>query len=152
MYNRHLENHVKYGNKLTLEDGTQGYPHYIRFDHDYVDHHHYVHIHHHKLDGIPYGWPLMATPFMGPCPSPLIADSMNLAPFTHNYPFHWEVDITLYAIDDHGLITDVDVHRELEEQEHLIAHHHWELDNDTLHLEHKLGPIHQRLHATQAYP
>lgn len=143
MYNRHLENHVKYGNKLTLEDGTQGYPHYIRFDHDYVDHHHYVHIHHHKLDGIPYGWPLMATPFMGPCPSPLIADSMNLAPFTHNYPFHWEVDITLYAIDDHGLITDVDVHRELEEQEHLIAHHHWELDNDTLHLEHKLGPIHQ---------
>ena len=34
MYNHHLENHVKYGNKLTIEDGMQGYPHYIQFDHE----------------------------------------------------------------------------------------------------------------------
>ena len=29
MYNRHLKNHAKYGKKLTLKDGAQGYPHYI---------------------------------------------------------------------------------------------------------------------------
>ena len=70
-----------------------------------------------NLDGIPYRWPLTAAPFMGPRPSPLITDSMNLAPFTRNYPFYQEVDVTLYSIDNHGLIADVDMHRELEEQE-----------------------------------
>ena len=110
MYNRRLENHIKYGNKLTLEDGTQGYPHYIRFNHDYVNHHHYIHVCHHNLDGIPYGWPLMATPFMGPHPSPLITNSINLTTFTRNYLFHQEVDIALSAIDNHSLITDVNVH------------------------------------------
>lgn len=89
---------------------------------------------------------------MGPRPSPLIANSMTLTPFTCNYPFHWEVDIALYAIDDHGLIADVNLHQELEEQEQLIAHHHQELDNNTLHLEHKLGPICHCLQAAQAYP
>ena len=89
MYNQRLENHIKYGDKLTLEDGTQGYPHYIRFDHDYVDHCHYVHTCRHSLDGTPYRWPPTATPFMGPHPSPLITNSMNLTPFTCNYPFYW---------------------------------------------------------------
>ena len=88
MYNRQLENHVKYGEKLTFKDGTQAYPHYIWFDHDYVDHRHYVHAHTMNLDGLPYGWPLTAAPFMGPRPSPLIANSMNLAPFTCTYPFY----------------------------------------------------------------
>ena len=40
------------------------------------------------MDGIPYGWPLTAAPFMGPHPSPLITNSMNLAPFTRTYPFY----------------------------------------------------------------
>ena len=123
MYNCQLENNIKYGEKLTLEDRAQGYPHYIQFNHDYVDHCHYVHAHHHNLDSIPYGWPLMATPFMGPHPFPLISSSMNLAPFTHTYPFHREVNITLYAINDHGLIANVNVHQELEEEERWIAHH-----------------------------
>ena len=152
MYNRRLKNHVKYGKKVTLEDGTQGYPHYIQFDHDYVNHHHYVHTCCMNLDGIPYGWPLTAAPFMGPRPSPLIADSMNLAPFTSNYPFYREVDIALYSIDNHGLITNISIHQKLEEQERLIAHRCWELDNDALHLERKLGPVHHHLRAAQAYP
>ena len=152
MYNCRLENHVKYGNKLTLEDGTQGYPHYIQFDHDYIDHHDYIHTCHHGLDGIPYGWPLTTAPFMGTCPSPLIADSMNLTPFTRNYPFYREVNIALYAIDDHGLIANVDMHQELEEEEQLLAHHRRELDNDTLHLECRLGLVCQHLSAAQAYP
>ena len=152
MYYRRLENHVKYGDKLTLKNRSQGYPHYIRFNHDYVNHHHYIHTRRLGLDSIPYRWPLTAAPFMGPRPSPLIADSMNLAPFTRNYPFYREVDIALYSINNHGLITDVDVHWELEEQEQLLTHRHRELDNDTLHLEHKLGPIHRCLRATQAYP
>ena len=94
----------------------------------------------------------MAAPFMGPCPSPLIANSMTLAPFTCNYPFYREVDIALYSIDNHGLIADVDMHRELEEQKRHIAHLRCELDNDTLHLERKLGPVRRRLRTTQAYP
>ena len=109
MYNRRLENHVKYGKKLTLKDGTQAYPHYIWFNHDYVDHRHYIHACNMNLDGIPYRWPLTAAPFMGPHPSPLITDSMNLAPFTRNYPFYQEVDVTLYSIDNHGLIADIDM-------------------------------------------
>ena len=94
----------------------------------------------------------MAAPFMGPRPSPLIADSMTLAPFTCNYPFYREVDIALYSIDDHGLIANVDMHRELEEQERHIAHRCCELDNDTLHLERKLGPVRRHLRTAQAYP
>ena len=117
MYNHCLENHIKYSEKLTLEDGAQGYPHYIQFNHDYVNHCHYMHACRHNLDGIPYGWPLTTAPFMGPHPSPLIADSMNLAPFTCNYPFYLEVDIALYAIDDHSLIANIDMHWELEEEE-----------------------------------
>lgn len=152
MYNCRLENHVKYSEKVTLEDRTQGYPHYIQFDHDYVNHHHYVHAHRMNLNGIPYRWPLTAAPFMGPHPSLLIADSMNLAPFTHNYPFYQEVDIALYFIDDHDLIANVDVHWELEGQERLIAHCRQELDNNALHLECKLGPIRHCLQAAQAYP
>ena len=94
----------------------------------------------------------MAAPFIGPRPSPLIADSMNLTPFTRNYPFYWEVNIALYSINDHGLIANVDMHRELEEQERLIAHRRRELNNDTLHLERKLGPVCRQLRAVQAYP
>ena len=152
MYNCWLENHIKYSEKLTLKDGPQGYPHHIWFDHDYIDHHHYIHACQHNLDSIPYGWPLTTIPFMGPCPSPLIANSMNLTPFTCTYPFFQEVNIALYTINDHSLITDVDMHQELEEEERQIAHHRRELDNDTLHLEHKLGPICQHLHEAQAYP
>ena len=119
---------------------------------NYVDHHHYVHAHRQGLDGIPYGWPLTAAPFMGPHPSPLIADSMNLAPFTRNYPFYQEVDIALYAIDNHRLTANIDMHRELEEEEQLLAHQCRELDNNTLHLEHRLGPVCRCLCVAQAYP
>jgi hypothetical protein len=117
IYNRRLENHVKYSEKIHLPSGEHKYPHYICFDHDYVDHRHHVFATRKDVEGTPYGWTLEAAPFMGPRPSPLITDSEHLTPFTNSYHFKKEVDIALYAIDDPGLIADVDRHRALEEEE-----------------------------------
>jgi hypothetical protein len=80
IYDRRLENHVKYGEKIHLPTGNYKYPHYIHFDHDYVDHRHHVFATHKDVEGMPYSWTLEATPFMGPKPSPLITDSDHLAP------------------------------------------------------------------------
>jgi hypothetical protein len=152
IYNQHLENHVKYSKKIHLPTGEYKYPHYIRFDHDYVDHCHHVFATREDVEGMPYGWTLEAAPFMRPKPSPLITDSGHLAPFTNAYHFKKEVDIALYAIDDPGLITDVDRHQVLEEEERQLAHHQRELENNTFDLSQKLRPVRQRLHKAQAYP
>jgi hypothetical protein len=152
IYNRHLENHIKYGEKIHLPTGDYKYPHYIRFDHDYVDHRHHVFATHKDVEGMPYGWTLEAAPFMGPKPSPLVTDSDHLAPFTNAYHFKKEVDIALYTIDDPGLIADVDRHRALEEEERQLAHRRRELENDAFNLNQKIEPIHQCLRNTQAYP
>jgi hypothetical protein len=101
---------------------------------------------------MPYGWTLEAAPFVGPRTSPLITDSDHFSPFTNSYHFKKEVDIALYAIDDPGLITDVDRHQALEEEERLIAHRCRELENDTFDLSQKLCPVCQCLHNAQAYP
>jgi hypothetical protein len=152
IYNRRLENHVKYSEKIHLPTGEYKYPHYICFDHDYVDHHHHVFATCKDVEGMPYGWTLEAAPFMGPCPSPLITDSDHLTPFTNAYHFKKEVDIALYAIDDLGLIADVDRHRALEEEERQLAHHRRELENDTFDLCQKLRLVHLRLRNAHAYP
>jgi hypothetical protein len=152
IYDRRLENHIKYGEKIHLPTGDYKYPHYIRFNHDYVNHHHHIFTTHKDVEGMPYGWTLEATPFMGPKPSPLITNSDHLAPFTNAYHFKKEVDITLYAIDDPGLIADVNRHQVLEEEEWQLAHHRRELENDTFDLHQKLQPICQRLCKAQAYP
>jgi hypothetical protein len=138
IYNRHLENHVKYGEKIHLPTGDYKYPHYIRFDHNYVDQCHHVFATRKDVEGMPYGWTLEATPFMGPKPSPLITDSDHLTPFTNAYHFKKEVDIALYTIDDLGLIADVDRHRALEEEERQLAHRHRELENDMFDLNQKI--------------
>jgi hypothetical protein len=122
------------------------------FDHDYVDHRHHVFATHKDVEGMPYGWTLEAAPFVGPRTSPLITDSDHFSPFTNSYHFKKEVDIALYAIDDPGLITDVDRHQALEEEERLIAHRCRELENDTFDLSQKLCPVCQCLHNAQAYP
>jgi hypothetical protein len=152
IYNRRLENHVKYGEKIHLPSGDYKYPHYIRFDHDYVDHCHHVFATRKDVDGMPYGWTLEAAPFIGPKPSPLITDSDHMTPFTNTYHFKKEVNIALYALDDPGLIADVDRHRALEEEERQIAHHRRELENDTFDLTQKLHPVRLRLRQAQAYP
>jgi hypothetical protein len=138
IYNWRLENHIKYSEKIHLPTGNYKYPHYIRFDHDYVDHHHHVFATHKDVEGMPYGWTSEAAPFMGPKPSPLTTDSNHLTPFTNAYHFKKEVDIALYAIDDPGLIADVNRHRALEEEERQLAHHRRELENDTFDLNQKI--------------
>jgi hypothetical protein len=152
IYNHHLENHVKYGEKIHLPSGKHKYPHYIHFDHDYVDHHHHVFSIQKDTDGQPYRWTLEAAPFVGPRPSPLITNSDHFTPFTYTYHFKKEVDIALYAVDNPGLIADVDRHRALEEEERQLTHRCRELENDTFNLKQKLQPVHQRLHNAQAYP
>jgi hypothetical protein len=117
IYDCHLENHVKYGEKIHLPTGDYKYPHYICFDHDYVDHCHHVFATRKDMEGMPYRWTLEVAPVVGPQPSPLIADSDHLAPFTNAYHFKKEVDIALYALDDPSLIADVGRHRTLEEEE-----------------------------------
>jgi hypothetical protein len=152
IYNRRLENHVKYGEKIHLPSGEYKYPHYIRFNHDYVDHRHHVFATCKDVEGMPYGWTLEAAPFMGPRPSPLIADAEHLTPFTNAYHFKKEVDIALYAIDDLGLIADVNRHRALEEEECQLVHRRRELENDTFDLQQKLRPVCLHLHNAHAYP
>jgi hypothetical protein len=122
IYNHCLVNHVKYGEKIHLPSGKYKYPHYIRFDHDYVDHRHHVFGVCKDTNGLPYRWTPEAAPFVGPRPSPLIADSDHFAPFTNTYHFKKEVDIALYAEDDPSLIADVDQHHALEEEEQVLAH------------------------------
>jgi hypothetical protein len=90
---------------------------------------------------MPYGWTLEAALFIGPKPSPLITDSDHTTPFTNAYHFKKEVNIALYALDDLGLIADVDQHRALEEEEHQLAHRRRELENDTFDLTQKLRPV-----------
>jgi hypothetical protein len=89
---------------------------------------------------------------MGPRPSPLITNSEHLTPFTNSYHFKKEVDIALYAIDDPGLIADVDRHRALEEEERQLAHRCRELENDMFDLHQKLRPVRLCLRKAQAYP
>jgi hypothetical protein len=62
IYKCHLENHVKYGEKIHLPTGDDKYPHYIHFNHDYVDHHHHVFTTYKDIEGMPYGWTLEAAP------------------------------------------------------------------------------------------
>jgi hypothetical protein len=66
IYDCHLENHVRYGKKIHLPTSDYKYPHYICFDHDYVDHHHHIFATRKGMEGMPYGWTLEAAPFMGP--------------------------------------------------------------------------------------
>jgi hypothetical protein len=152
IYDCCLENHVKYSEKIHLPSGEYKYPHYLHFDHDYVDHHHHVFGICKDTDGQPYGWTLEAAPFIGPQPSPLVANSDHFAPFTNAYHFKKEVDIALYAEDDPGLIADVDWHCALEEEECVLAHRCRELENDMFDLSMKLCPICQCLRNAQAYP
>jgi hypothetical protein len=75
-----------------------------------------------------------------------------MTPFTNAYHFKKEVDIALYALDDPGLIADVDRHRALEEEERQLTHRRRELENDTFDLSQKLRPVRLRLRQAQAYP
>ena len=139
LYNQGLANHVRYGRTINPNNGRDPlHPHYLKFNFDYVDHRHYVHARRYDDDTVPYGWPLQAAPFEGPRVSPEVADVNNHTPFTIDYPYAPEVNITLYAIDDMGLTTDVDVHRALAEEERLAIHCRNEANTELAHIHSKL--------------
>ena len=152
LYNRGLANHVRYGHTINPNDGRDPlHPHYLKFNFNYVDHHHYVHARQFDDDGVPYGWPLQVAPFEGPCVSPETADVNNYTPFTIDYPYAPEVDIALYAIDNMGLVVDIDVHWALSEEERQLIHQHNEVNTELATIQSKLWPVHARLTHAHAY-
>ena len=85
IYDRCIANHVNYGAKICLTDNRQVWPHYIHFDHDFMDHKHYAK---RQCDETgqhtgTVGWTLKVAPFIGPAPdSP---DNTNLTSFTFSH-------------------------------------------------------------------
>ena len=93
---------------------TPQLPHYVRFEHDMGMHQHYTYglMSDDGLWGTPYGWPIEAKPFMGPIPHlDASVDNTSLGIFDARYARSLEVDASLYAICDYGVLADVDKYR-----------------------------------------
>ena len=59
--------------------------------------------------GTPYGWPIEAKSFTGPIPHlNTLVDNTSLGIFNARYTRSLEVDASLYAIRDYGVLADVD--------------------------------------------
>jgi hypothetical protein len=108
-------NHSKYIRKITLNPFVDPpvFPHYVQFYHDFRTHQHYIHSM--RDDAVPpqtaYSWPLEAAPFIGPpLPTP-IANNKQLNIFNTHHLDARSVDAALYALDDYGVIADVNQYR-----------------------------------------
>jgi hypothetical protein len=107
-------NHSKYVRKIALNPFVDPpvFPHYVQFYHDFCTHQHYVH--RMRDDAKPpqtaYGWPLEAAPFIGP-PLPHCSQQQSAEPFRLSHLDARSVDAALYALDNYGLIADVDHYR-----------------------------------------
>src|SRR6202012_1839951 len=148
LYNPNLLNHSKYVSTLHLRPEEDVYPRAVHFQHDYVQHSHYV-IGTHP-DSIPtntpYRWMLKATPH--PEPSIEGVDETDHSVFRNNHPDYDHVDIGLYGLDDHGLVADVDHHRGLVKEEKDLDERQKVLNKDRRIWRERMGPVHARL--TQA--
>ena len=59
--------------------------------------------------GTPYGWPIEAKAFTGPIPHLNVSvDNTSLGIFDAHFARSLEVDTSLYAIRDYGVLADVD--------------------------------------------
>lgn len=118
VYNpQHFPNHAKYGQKIVIDLKESVDPDSITFEHNYVDHQHYVMAVTRQATPPtdPYGWPLQAVEFIGP--SIEHVEETDLTPFHNNHTDHNLINISLYNIDDRGLIADVDRLRGFEEEQ-----------------------------------
>ena len=124
LYNPFITNHALYSHCIQI-DGELYAPDAIRFDHNYVDHQHYVYATH-RLGNppmAPYGWPLEAVTYTGPALNPIVANNTDLTPFHANHTDRPLVDIGLYNVNDRGLTTDVNkLHGYEEDHIHLLEH------------------------------
>src|SRR6201996_8791457 len=116
-YDPLLENHAKYAQKIQINE-EHVFLEAIRFEHNYVDHQHYVMGLHRSANppDTPYGWPLYAAEDYHPARDPIVVDDHDLTPLRENHVERDLVDIGLYQLNDRGLITDVDRLRGLEEE------------------------------------
>ena len=110
-------NHVRYVRKIHLHRepyDTPQFPHYVRFEHDMGMHQHYAYglMQDDGPRGTPYGWPIEAKPFTAPIPHlDTSVDNTALGIFDARYVRSLEVDASLYALCDYGVLADVDKYR-----------------------------------------
>ena len=112
-YDHTVANHVLYREKIQINPGVWRFPHYIRFEHNFDNHRHYVigQIDVLQPGGGSYSWPLEAAPFTGPAPQ--APDNTNLSLFTITHPDALLVNEGLTDLDNPGITTDVDRHHTL---------------------------------------
>ena len=149
-------NHVRYVRKIHLHRepyDTPQLPHYVRFEHDMGMHQHYAYglMNDDGPQGTPYGWPIEAKVFTGPIPHLDVSihnDSLGI--FDARYAKSLEVDASLYAVRDYGVLADVDKYRiKMLDYEDLLTRQA-QLDKDKQRWRDTITPIRKRLVASQA--
>ena len=110
IYNRSIANHVTYGEKIHLPNKRWVWPHYIHFDHDFVEHKHYVMAQRDETGQHmnTVGWLLEAALFMGPAPQ--FPNNQDLLPFSFTHNDSHAIDLSLGKLDDPRPLTDIDRH------------------------------------------
>jgi hypothetical protein len=104
-------NHSKYVKPIWLTpQGPPQLPEYISFTHDFDKHQHSVLGVHPEANPpeTPYGWGLEAVPFIGPTWSPEVVDDEALGVFDVRYIGSREIDVAIHAINNWGVVADVD--------------------------------------------
>ena len=150
IYDRTIANHVTYGEKIRLPDERWVWPHYIHFDHDLVEHKHYVMARRNETGQHTntVGWSLKAAPFMGPAPQ--FPDNQDLSPFSFTHYDSHAIDLSLGELNDPGLLADIDRHRGLIAEEAALRLREKELANSWYTWRTRMTPVSRRLIAAQA--
>ena len=149
-------NHARYVQKIHIHRepyDTPQFPHYVRFEHDMGMHQHYAYglMSDDGPRGIPYGWPIEAKPFTAPIPHlDASVDNSALGIFDARYTRSLEVDASLYAIRDFGVLADVDKYRiKMLDYEDLLGRQE-ALTRDLRQWRDTITPIRRRLTEAQA--
>ena len=155
-YNPTDPNHVHYVRKIHLHRepyDTPQLPHYMRFEHNMGMHQHYTYglMNDEDLHSTPYGWPIEAKPFMEPIPNlDVSVDNTALGIFDARYAKSLEVDASLYAVRDFGVLADVDKYCiKMLDYEDLLTQQA-EVEKDLRRWRNTITPIRQRLVVSQA--
>ena len=155
-YNPADPNYVWYVRKIHLHRepyDTPQLPHYICFEHDMGMHQHYAYglMSDDGPKGTPYRWPIEAKPFTAPIPHlDTSVDNTALGIFDARYDRSLEVDASLYAIRDYGVLVDVDKYRiKMLDYEDLLKRQE-EVTRDLRQWRDTITPIQRRLTDAQA--
>ena len=149
-------NHIRYVRKIHLHHepyNTPQLPHYVRFEHNMGMHQHYAYglMDDNEPRSTPYGWPIEAKPFSEPIPHlDVSVDNTALGIFDTCYAKSLEVDASLYAIRDFGVLADVDKYRvKMLDYEDLLTRQA-QVEKDLHSWRDSITPIRKHLVASQA--